>query len=449
MGGPALRRHTECAQRAPSMSSPMSSPDCWCSAPDSSGPGVDHRRRPRLLRRRAAGGHRRSREPVAHRKGAHGDHRQRRPVPHRRSPGRRVHGHVHAARLQRRVKRDGVTLEGSFTATINADLRVGALTETITVTGESPIVDVQSVRRQMVLDNDIISAIPSSRSYNNLIQLIPNSINQAGAPTDVQVVPGMVVFGGFGGRSNEGRVNVDGISVGSAFNGAGVSSYIVDVGNAREIAMTTSGGLGETEGGGPSLNVLPKEGGNSVRGTFFVIRRHERHDRQQLHAGAEGSRPDHARRDAEGVGLQPRHRRPDRQGPRVVLREPARRRQRAHRAGHVRQQERRRPQQVDLCGRHQPSGGAGRVVSHHRAPAHRAGHAAQQVHGVLGPAAPLRRRRRGGILGQRVPHVGERRGLSPDRPPPRRRRRRPPSRPRPRGTATTATACRRRSGRRR
>ena len=168
------------------------------------------------------------------------------------------------------VKREGVSLEGSFTATVNIDMRVGELTETITVTGESPIVDVQSIKRQMVLDNDIISAIPSSRSYNNLIQLIPNSVNQAGAPTDVQVVPGMVVFGGFGGRSNEGRVNVDGLSVGSAFNGAGVSSYIADVGNAREIAMVTSGGLGEVEGGGPALNVLPKEGGNAVRGTFFA-----------------------------------------------------------------------------------------------------------------------------------------------------------------------------------
>src|SRR5688572_17582914 len=168
------------------------------------------------------------------------------------------------------AKRDGIELAGSFTATVNIDLRVGGLEETVTVTGESPIVDVQSVRRQMVLDNDVISAIPSSRSYNNLIQLIPSSVNQAGAPTDVQVVPGMVVFGGFGGRSNEGRVNVDGISVGSAFNGAGVSSYIADVGNAREIAMTTSGGLGENEGGGPSLNILPKEGGNSVRGTFFA-----------------------------------------------------------------------------------------------------------------------------------------------------------------------------------
>ena len=168
------------------------------------------------------------------------------------------------------VKREGIELTGTFTATINQDLRVGGIQETITVTGESPIVDVQSVRRQMVLDNDVISAIPSSRSYNNLIQLLPGSVNQAGAPTDVQVVPGMVVFGGAGGRSNEGRVNVDGISVGSAFNGAGVSSYLPDVANAREIAMIISGGLGEAEGGGPSINVVPKEGGNRLSGTVFA-----------------------------------------------------------------------------------------------------------------------------------------------------------------------------------
>jgi hypothetical protein len=82
-------------------------------------------------------------------------------------------------------------------------LRVGALTETVTVTGESPIVDVQSVRRQMVLDNDIISAIPSSRSYNNLIQLIRTASTRRRADRRAGGA-GMVVFGGFGGRSNEG-----------------------------------------------------------------------------------------------------------------------------------------------------------------------------------------------------------------------------------------------------
>ena len=51
------------------------------------------------------------------------------------------------------VKREGIELTGSFTATVNADLRVGALAETITVTGETPVVDVQSAKREMTLNN--------------------------------------------------------------------------------------------------------------------------------------------------------------------------------------------------------------------------------------------------------------------------------------------------------
>ena len=69
--------------------------------------------------------------------------------------------------------------------------------------------------------------------------LMPNTVVAGGAASDVQVVPGMVVFGSAGGRGNEGRLQVDGLSVGSAFNGAGVSSYIADVGNAQEITMIT------------------------------------------------------------------------------------------------------------------------------------------------------------------------------------------------------------------
>ena len=168
------------------------------------------------------------------------------------------------------LRREGIGLAGTFNATVDVELRVGSLQETITVTGESPIVDVQSIRRQTVLDSDTITSIPATRAYNSLMQLMPNTVTQAGAASDSQVVPGMVVFGGAGGRTNEGRVNIDGISVGSAFNGAGVSSYIADVGNAREVTMITSGGLGEAEGGGPSLNIIPKEGGNAVRGSFYA-----------------------------------------------------------------------------------------------------------------------------------------------------------------------------------
>ena len=71
------------------------------------------------------------------------------------------------------VKRDGIELSGDFVATVNAELRVGALEETVTVTGESPTVDVQSARVQTIVDRDVIAAIPSSRNATGIQSLVP------------------------------------------------------------------------------------------------------------------------------------------------------------------------------------------------------------------------------------------------------------------------------------
>ena len=167
-------------------------------------------------------------------------------------------------------KRDGIVLEGTFTARVDAALRVGEIQETVVVTGDTPIVDTQSVRRQTVIDGETIDAIPAAKSYAALMVLMPQVVMQTGGALNTQVVPGLVVFGGAGGRSNEGRLQLDGLHVGSAFNGAGVSSYRPDIGNAAEVSMTSSGGLGEAEVGGPLLNVVPREGGNALRGTFYA-----------------------------------------------------------------------------------------------------------------------------------------------------------------------------------
>jgi hypothetical protein len=166
-------------------------------------------------------------------------------------------------------KRDGIELSGAFTAQVNAELRVGALEETVTVTGETPIVDVQSVRRQTVIDGDVIKDLPAARSYAGIMMLIPATTTQAGGNLDIQVTPGMLVFGGSGGRNNEARIQVDGLNTGAAFNGAGVSSYMPDISNAQEIVTTTSGGLGEAEVGGPSFSIVPKTGGNKLAGSFY------------------------------------------------------------------------------------------------------------------------------------------------------------------------------------
>ena len=88
---------------------------------------------------------------------------------------RHVRGDVHLPGFNV-VKREGIVLTGSLTANINVELRVGGLEETVTVTGESPIVDVQSARRQQVIDGDVLHAIPTSRSYNDVLQLVPGVV---------------------------------------------------------------------------------------------------------------------------------------------------------------------------------------------------------------------------------------------------------------------------------
>ena len=87
--------------------------------------------------------------------------------------------------------------------------RSAASAETLTVTGASPIVDVQSIRRQTTISNEVLTSIPTARSWAATALLIPGIVTIGGGPTDVQVTPQMTVFGG-GGRNNEGRMQVDG-----------------------------------------------------------------------------------------------------------------------------------------------------------------------------------------------------------------------------------------------
>ena len=93
------------------------------------------------------------------------------------------------------VKREGIELTGVATAAVNAELRVGAIEETVTVTGDSPIVDVQSVRRQATITGDVLATIPTARGYSGVMLLVPAIQTQGNSPANVQATPGMVVFG--------------------------------------------------------------------------------------------------------------------------------------------------------------------------------------------------------------------------------------------------------------
>ena len=93
-------------------------------------------------------------------------------------------------------KREGIELTGSFTATINADMKVGSLEESVTVTGESPVVDVQNTRRETVLTADVIASLPGTRAYGSLLNATPGLTVDNNGLTD-RVTPLIGVEYGF------------------------------------------------------------------------------------------------------------------------------------------------------------------------------------------------------------------------------------------------------------
>jgi hypothetical protein len=167
-----------------------------------------------------------------------------------------------------RVVREGLTLSGSGAVTVDIELRVGGLEETLTVTGEAPIVDVQSTRRETVLSNDVVQSLPATRSYHGLLTNIPGLMPTGGVGAETNA--GQINrFTAHGGRQNEGRITVNGLVLSEPGQGAGVSSLAYDVNNVDEIQVLVSGGLGESETGGPVMNLVPRSGGNSFNGSAF------------------------------------------------------------------------------------------------------------------------------------------------------------------------------------
>jgi hypothetical protein len=166
------------------------------------------------------------------------------------------------------VKREGIQLTGDFTATVNADLKVGALEETITVSGASPMVDVQSVTKQTVLTREQLDLLPTARNIQAAGVLIPGVESarlDVGGNTKLQQ-PGLS-FRGTGATVTR----WDGFWLGNvqgSSTGGSTSFYVNDAG-AQELVY--SSGADSIDMGTPGLyvNLIPKDGGNTFRGVLY------------------------------------------------------------------------------------------------------------------------------------------------------------------------------------
>jgi hypothetical protein len=173
------------------------------------------------------------------------------------------------------VRREGIELTGTFVATIDVDLRVGSLEETITVTGESPIVDVQRTTQQRVFDQQVIEQIPAGRSHINMVVLIPGLAAAQpgrGALADVGGTNNLqnTTFTIHGGRTSDTRLQLDGVRLGNVLSGGEFSNFVPDTGSTQEVAVDYAAVSAEQPFGGLRIDIIPREGGNSLRGVVFA-----------------------------------------------------------------------------------------------------------------------------------------------------------------------------------
>lgn len=169
------------------------------------------------------------------------------------------------------VKREGIELSGTFTATIDAELRVGALEETITVTGETPVVDVQSGTRQRVIDRELIDSLPAGRNPFAQVALIPgvavSAANQdVGGATQLS---GAISTQIHGSTQNSQLLMESGLSTAVLVAPWG-SQLAYNMAATQEIAVNYSGAGAENNASGVQVNAIPREGGNRYNGVFFL-----------------------------------------------------------------------------------------------------------------------------------------------------------------------------------
>jgi hypothetical protein len=171
------------------------------------------------------------------------------------------------------VKREGIQLSGSFTASVDADMRVGTLEETITVSGEAPIVDVQSSTRQRVMDAEVISTLPTGRNMFSFGVLVPGvSISTGGlASQDVggALGPETRALVAHGGRTEDQRFMMNGVSLSSMIGGGWGGGAIPNATGVQEMVFDTASVSAELATGGVRINFIAREGGNQFHGTMF------------------------------------------------------------------------------------------------------------------------------------------------------------------------------------
>jgi hypothetical protein len=168
-------------------------------------------------------------------------------------------------------RREGIELTYGFVAPVNAELRVGAVEEAVIVTAASPVVDVQSLAQNVVMTRDVMDAIPTGKNIQAVGILIPgtslqtggggNLSRDVGGSGNMQQSP--ITYHG----STASVTTVDGLRM-NDFEVSGQYADLFNDGSFQEVSYSTGADTIEMGQGGMRINMVPKDGGNSLHGSI-------------------------------------------------------------------------------------------------------------------------------------------------------------------------------------
>src|SRR5438876_7098537 len=162
-------------------------------------------------------------------------------------------------------KHEGIELTTSFTATVNAEMNAGALAETVTVLGEAPVVDTQSVRQQTTIVRETLDAIPTTKRIGQYASIIPGATYTNPTFQDVGGNQGEGgQFGVHGQRGADLSTNVEGLNQ----NQQALGVFSFNSQSFQEVVVETGGMSAEAMTGGPQVNIISKDGGNRLSGSL-------------------------------------------------------------------------------------------------------------------------------------------------------------------------------------
>jgi len=168
------------------------------------------------------------------------------------------------------IRREGIELSASFTANVPAQLKVGSLEESVTVSGATPVVDVQNVVKQRLVTSEVLEAVPSGKSWSQVGVLtvgVSSSLTDVGGSAGENQNP----MTAHGGSASDKVIEMDGLRLGLLTGGSAYASTGISANDAstQELSFEIGGNSASSGGGGVTVNIVPKEGGNRFSASLF------------------------------------------------------------------------------------------------------------------------------------------------------------------------------------